>query len=728
LFKPLERKQIVLQDCEEAVHISALLSRELHNHKMEQSQEVVISMGNRTSAISLLIRAGIATMAALVLVSTAMAQTYVITGNTPGFIKKATDQGAVDPSTVISVTAWLKLHNENKLDTLAQSVSQKGSSSYRKWITQAQFNSTYAPKAQEVKAVQNFLQAHGLTLLTIAENNLYVKVQGTVGQIEKAFHVQIDNFSLNGNVYMANTADPSVNDNSGGLIAAVTGLDDFGFQPMAMRQANPDGTPIAPVPLTSSSNGAFFESQCFRGVQTVNFSGGGNTATYTGNRYGADITNTQPPHLAPCGYQPSEVQTAYNMTPLYKAGLDGTGETVVITDAFGSATIQDDAELFSEVYGLPDLNSTNFQVLRAPGAVNHPPTRRFTNPSGWADEITLDVEWVHAMAPGAKIVLVIGPNNGSDLDEAVNYAVVHHFGNTISNSWSGLEGFGNPAQFNRMNRILEAAAVQGIDVNFSSGDFGDDTVLVGFKTVGFPTSSPFATGVGGTSLALNPDNSIMFQTGWGLNFARIAEPETKAGSAPTVPPLRFGFQDGAGGGTSLTFAKPAFQSNLPGSMRMVPDISFLADPETGVEIIETVQTASGPQQTVFVIGGTSLACPMFSGLMGIAAQKAGHGLGQAAPLLYNLPAGAVTDVVPFSSPNNVTGVINGSTVESADFLAGPLNGTTQYYSALFQSSASTRWDVFTFGTDSSLATTPGWDNVTGVGTPNGWNFVNALVP
>jgi len=306
--------------------------------------------------------------------------------------------------------------------------------------------------------------------------------------------------------------------------------------------------------------------------------------------------------------------------------------------------------------------------------------------------------------------------------------VVHHLGNTISNSWSSLEGFGNPAQFNRDNRILEAAAVQGIDVNFSSGDFGDNVVLVGFKTVGFPGSSPFATSIGGTSLALNPDDTIMFQTGWGLNFTRIANPETPAGSPPTVPPLRFGFQDGAGGGTSLTFAKPGFQSSLPGSMRMVPDISFLADPQTGVEIIETVQTASGPQPSVFVIGGTSLACPMFSGLMGIAAQKAGHGLGQAAQLVYSLPTGAVSDVVPVGSPNNVTGVINGSTVESAAFLAGPLDGTTTYYSALFQSPASTRWDVFTFGTDSSLATAAGWDNVTGVGTPNGWNFVNALAP
>src|SRR4029077_7538906 len=143
------------------------------------------------------------------------------------------------------------------LDSLAQSVSQKGSSSYHRWITQDQFNSAYAPKAQEVKAVQNFLQAHGLTLLTVAENNMYVKVQGTVGQIEKAFHVQIDNFSLNGNAFMSNTSDPSVNDNSGGLIAAVTGLDDYGFQPLAMRQTNPDGSPISPIPLTSGSNGLF---------------------------------------------------------------------------------------------------------------------------------------------------------------------------------------------------------------------------------------------------------------------------------------------------------------------------------------------------------------------------------------------------------------------------------------------------------------------------------------
>ena len=669
-------------------------------------------------------------LAALVLLSAlsaflplASAQTHTIHGNTPGFIQKAQDLGAVDPSSVISVTAWLKLHNEGKLDQLVESQKQKGSANYQKWITQAQFNASFSPTAQEVKAVQNFLSAHGLATLTVAENNFYVKVQGTVGAIEKTFNVQIDSYSLKGATYRSNKADPKVNGTAGGLIAAVTGLDDYGFQPMVVRPSGPDGKPVASIPLSVSSNGAFFESQCFRAPETDTFAGGGNTATYTGNRYGADITNNTLGHLPPCGYQPSEMQTAYDMTPLYGAGLDGTGQTIVITDAFGSPTIRTDAEVFSQIYGLPDLTPSNFQVLRAPGAVHNPGVPHFGGSAGWATEISLDVEWVHAMAPGANIVLVIGPNNTNDLDEAINYAVVHHLGNTISNSWEGIEGFGNPAQHIRDNRILESAAVQGIDVNFSSGDSGDFAAAVGFKTVGFPGSSPFATSIGGTSLALNPDNTIAFQTGWGNNLTRIAD-TVALGGPPVVPPLQLGFQFGAGGGASLTFAKPSFQSSLPGSVRLVPDISMLADPFTGAEFIETFNG----QLSVGVVGGTSLACPMFSAIMGIASQKAGHGLGQAAQLVYTLPAGAVSDILAVSSPNNVTGVINGTTIETADDLAAPLDGTTSYYSAFYNSPFSTRWFVITFGTDTSLTTGPGWDNVTGVGTPDGWNFVNALAP
>ena len=647
--------------------------------------------------------------------------TTTVSGNTPGFIKKATDLGAVDPSTVMTATVWLKLHNEGKLDSLVQQQYKKGSSNYRKWITQDQFNASYGPTSQEVNSVQNFLSAHGLTVLAVAENNMYIKVQGTVGAIQKAFHVQINNYKFKGNTYRSNKGDPSVDNGSGGHIAAISGMDDFGFQPAFVQPSGPDGQPFPGRPLGKiQPGGFFFEAQAFRPPETHMFTGGGHTATYTGNRYGADITNNTLGHLPPQGYQPSEVRTAYGLNAVYGAGYDGTGETIVITDAYGSSTIAFDAAVFSQLYGLPPVN---LQIVKAPGISNNP----HGVARGWDGETTLDVEWAHAIAPGANIALVLATDHSS-LDEAINYAVVHHLGNTISNSWSSREGFGNPAQFRRVNRILQMAAAQGIDVNFSSGDNGDESLSVGFVTVDFPASSPFATGIGGTSLALNPGNSIKFEAGWGTNLTRIAN-RISEGSTPVVPPLNdpaqgLGFQFGAGGGESLTFAQPSFQNGfVPAGNRMVPDIGWLADPFTGVEIIQTI----GGTTFVGVIGGTSLACPMFSGIMAIAAQKAGHGLGQAAQLVYTLPAGAVTDIVPVGSANNVTGVIDGNPV-SADSLAAPLYTTTTYYSALYNSPFSTRWFVITFGTDTSLKTGTGWDNVTGVGTPNGLNFINGIAP
>jgi subtilase family serine protease len=641
----------------------------------------------------------------------------VISGNTPGFIKKAIDDGPANPTDQITVTAWLKLHNENQLAQLLTQQTTKGSGQFHKWLTQDQFNASFSPTAQELNAVQNFLSAHNLTVLFVAENNFYVKVQGSISDIQKTFHVEIHNYNFNGAVHRSNSADPSINDNSGGNVAAITGMDDYGFQPAIVFPSNADGSAYKFTPLSRAKpGGVFFEGQAFRPVETHVFTGGGNTATYTGNRYGADITNTSPGHLPPQGYSPDEIQTAYNLKPLYQAGLDGTGETIVIIDAFGSATIAQDAAAFSTIYGLPPIN---LQIVKAPGISNNPHGTAL----GWDGETTLDVEWAHAIAPGAKIALLVATDRAS-LDEAINYAVVHHLGNTISNSWSSREGFGNPAQFNRVNRILQMAAAQGIDVNFASGDNGDEAAAVGFITVDFPASSPFATGIGGTSLALNPDNSIKFQTGWGNNLTRIAE-TSALNNSPVVPPLHLGFQFGAGGGASLTFARPAFQSGLsvPGNTRLVPDISIFGDPFTGAEIIQTING----QLSVGVIGGTSLSTPVFSGVMAIAAQKAGHGLGQAAPLVYNLPAGAVTDVVAVGSPGNVTGVINGNPA-SADSLAAPLGNTTTYYSALYNSPFSTRWFVITFGTDTSLTTGPGWDNVTGVGTPNGANFISAIAP
>src|SRR5215469_10222428 len=168
------------------------------------------------------------------------ASTTRIADNTPGFIRKATDLGAVDPSKIISVTVWLKLHNQAQLDKLVAQQHQRGSGEYHNWITQDQFNASFGPTSQELKSVQNYLNAKGLSTVFVAENNLFVKVQGTVADIQRVFHVQIHNYKFAGQPYRSNTADPSVNDASGAHIAAITGMDDYGFQPHVVQPTDSD--------------------------------------------------------------------------------------------------------------------------------------------------------------------------------------------------------------------------------------------------------------------------------------------------------------------------------------------------------------------------------------------------------------------------------------------------------------------------------------------------------
>jgi len=656
---------------------------------------------------------------------------YTIPNDTPGFIKHAQDTGSADQSQTIDVTVWLSLHNESQLDSLVQQQRTKGSPNYHKWIDASTFASTYSPTSQEVSSVTNFLTAHGLTVNDTAENNLYVNVSGTVAAIEKAFHVQIDSYTLDGQTYYSNTSDPSVNDPSGAHVAAITGLDDYGYQPNISGQAESSFQPF------TTPAGVFFSGDCFGGVVTDNFKSKKVSATYSGLLYGTGNATAAGGTALPCGYSPSEIQTAYGLNDLYKEGLDGSGQTIVITDAFGSPTIQQDLDTFDAVYGLP---KTTVNVFRAPGAA-HNGNGAF-NVSGWAGETTLDVEWAHALAPGATIDLVVGPTPEASLDEAINYAVVHHLGNVISNSWSAPEAFGNPARFNRDNRLLEEAAAEGVDVNFATGDYGDETDALGLKQVDFPASSPYATGIGGTSLALNADSSRKWETGWGTNLDRLVVGSTGAIADPPQVPAGVtfgdGFYAGAGGGVSQVFSKPDWQTeDTSGSMRGVPDISMDGDPYTGVEIIQTVD--GGP--SVGAIGGTSLATPLFSAVMAIASQAAGHGLGQAAPLLYPLQGtSAINDVLPagpspvagqMSSTTDVTGSItdrNGTTTYSAAQLAlpSPEVAAAGFGSALYTSPSSKSVYTIGFGTDSSLATTPGWDEVTGVGTPNGADFVHAL--
>jgi subtilase family serine protease len=662
---------------------------------------------------------------------------------------QSTNLGPEDQSKQISVTVWLNLHNKAALDAMVQGMYDKTSSNYHKFLTMKEFKTQFAPTAKDAATVRDFLTAHNMKVTSIDRNNRFVAAQGSVGDAQTAFQTKINRVMVNGVAHHVNTTPPSIAGPAAALVSTVQGLSDLAYRANVSPAVNPETRiPYAGVsPSAVGANGLFFSGECLRPPEQVTFTTGGSTpkAIYAGNRYGADI-NSPAPNLPSCGYDAAEMQKAYGLNKVYSNRLDGTGQTIVIVDAFGSNTITDDANLFSQLNGLPPLTSSNFSIYKPTG----PATCTSTNgciAGNWQFETTLDVEWAHAIAPGANIALVVATDNSlSNLDLANLFAIDNLLGTVVSNSFGIPEIVlqqEDPSELVVENGISEIAAALGISHNISSGDSGDflaeDTADFGIPAVSVTANAatPFATGVGGTSTFLDSKNNIELQTGWGMNFARIAEPTP---NPPTIPPLLFGFQSGAGGGTSIVYAKPKYQKgNTTGGVkfRQVPDISMNADPETGNEIIVTPTSVPGDEQLVEVFGGTSLSTPMFSAFWSIANQAAaaeGLGpLGNAAPILYELPDGAITDVNVKAADTllNVTGTIfnppNPPSFQSAAALAGPQPPTTRFVSALFQSSTSTRWDVFTFGTDSSLATGPGWDNVTGLGTPNGMTFINKVV-
>jgi len=651
----------------------------------------------------------------------------------PSLLSKATDLGPVDATSPIEITVWMKLHDQQGLDALTAS-QQAGKGTY---LSLQQLRAEHGPTAADAAKVAAFLQGQGFTA-SVGQDNLYVKATASVARVQSVFQVELHQYHLFGRNFRASSKSATLPPDLAPLVAAVGGLSSLGAEPQIAtvgQKAHPsihttsgaEGFAMQGVPFNAKSQGLFFSAQCFFGNTTQSFSGGGVSATYTGALYGAPITNTAIGSLPPCGYQPSDLQTAYNLTPLYRQKLDGRGITIAIVDAYGSTTIANDAATFSTAMGLPPINLT---VIGAP-----PTESNFSTDAnaGWATETTLDVEWVHAVAPGANIVLVVTPTNSfSDLFAGIIMAAEQPGVVAISNSWSGFDiGVAGDSEFyDAADTLLQQIGAAGISVDFSTGDDGDNSDQLSglYTSTGWPGSSPYATGVGGVSVVLDQHKHIAWQSSWGTQLTEIAD-TIALGSPPLDIPNNEGFYAGGTGGYSDTYPKPLWQVGVPGNRRGTPDISWVADPYTGVEIIYTVDTAG--DQDISVIGGTSVACPMFTALWGIASQNAKHPLGQAAPRLYRLSpwSGAITDIVNFSSQNNVTGTITdagGTNPVRASELAAPLNNLPVFLSALYNSPFSTRWFVIDFGVDSTLSTGPGWDVATGLGTPNGSNFVQAV--
>jgi subtilase family serine protease len=631
----------------------------------------------------------------------------------------ASDLGRLDASAHITITVHLKTRDDAAFDKTVDALYDPSSPTYHHWLSDEDLK-RFAPSRQHLEAVQQELKAQGLTILSTDKNGFSIRASGDSASVERAFQTEIHQFRFNGNVFRANIREAQLHGVAASYVDSVSGIENHIVRPQLKRAFNFRTRKVLPVHDLSqvqASGGlsSIITDQILSAPSTFTFTTPGASVpvgVYYGNVYGAD------PKLVP-DYTPEQLQKAYGLSDAYKEGLNGAGQTVVLLEAYGYPTIRQDANAFSKLTGLPLLNSTNFEIVYPEGKPVDPNAGILT---GWDGEIALDVQWAHAMAPGAKIVVVAAAGqDGEDFQDAINYITDHNLGNSVSDSWEeDTDLIAGPAEQKSFDRVLQRAAAKGISFQFSTGDGGDLGLGTPKGAPGVPSDAPHATAVGGTAILNQVGGSGTVPVGWGDTVTFLGA------DGALDPPEVLGLVGGGGGGESLYFPKPAWQKSLPGTGRQTPDVSALADPYTGVPIVLTV---SGKQELEIGNGGTSLASPIFTAIWAIANQKAGHALGQAAPAIAALAKGSIQDVLPLNSPSDVSGIVvdsNGSNYYSpAKLFTGALYGNTHFISAVWDLGAGEYVD-FGFGIDSSLTVKTGWDNTTGFGTPNGLTFINAV--
>ena len=385
-----------------------------------------------------------------------------------------------------------------------------------------------------------------------------------------------------------------------------------------------------------------------------------------------------PPTTADCEaqlgiacYAPFQFQKAYNLGPLYKKGFTGKGETIVIVDSYGFSGIGQELSAFDRAFHLPA--PPHFVILQPEGPI--PPFNPTKRPMmvGWAQETSLDVEYSHAIAPDANILLVetpvaetLGVTGFPQIVAAENYVIDHHLGGVITQSFAAPEPtFPNAESIRDLRSAYKNAAANGVTVLAASGDQGPSgpktLTSQGFaatyylhRVAEWPADDPLVTGVGGLQLFLDAKGN------------------------PTQPPAvwndtaLFGSPAAGGGGTSSVFARPWYQNEVAatvGSSRGFPDISMSAA-VNGAALVYLNANAAQGTAGFYLIGGTSEASPEFAGIIAIADQMAGHGLGLINPALYAMEAAGAPGLVDVTAGNNtVTFAQSGATHTVRGFAA-----------------------------------------------------------
>ncbi len=324
---------------------------------------------------------------------------------------------------------------------------------------------------------------------------------------------------------------------------------------------------------------------------------------------------------SPTGITPAQMQTAYGVNLISFGGItgNGSGETIAIVDAYDQPDAVSDLDAFDVHFGLQRMNQSGgptFSKIKENGGSTLPGA---DTPGGWGVEISLDIEWAHVMAPEANVLLVeAASNNGSDLYRAVSTAADKPGVVAVSMSWGGPE---DSSDLSTNSTFTTPAGHAGVTFLASTGDNGAPS--------GFPAYSPNVVAVGGTTFNISSSGAYISETGW----------------------------SDSGGGISTVESQPAYQKGVvtqSTSKRTNPDVAMDANPSTGVPVYDTYDFGNtDPWEQV---GGTSLATPMFAGLIAIADQgRSLQGLatldGPSAtlPLLYSMSSSNFHDI---TSGNN----------------------------------------------------------------------------
>jgi uncharacterized protein (TIGR03437 family) len=553
------------------------------------------------------------------------AQRVTLAGHIHAKATPENDRGRVAPSLKLSyVTLTLTQSDSQKADLRNLLADQQNPSSpnYRHWLTTEQYADRFGVSAEDMSKITQWLQGQGLTVVNVAQGRNWIAVSGSAAQVEAAFATEIHQYAVGGESHFANATNPSVPAAIGGMVLSIRGLNDFRLEPRIQK------------PKYTSAHG---------------------------NHYLA----------------PNDLATIYDILPAYNAGINGTGQKIVV--AGQSDVLISDLQAFESAFNLPPNLP---QMLLVPG------TQDPGISSGDREESDLDLEWSGAVARNATIIFVYS----EDVMTSVQYAIDQNLAPVVSVSYGSCEQETGSEQALTFQSWAQEGNAKGITWFDASGDDGaadcNDAQNPGLA-VDMPASVPEVTGVGGTAFvegsgtywnATNDANdasalSYIPETSWNTS-AQDDEPSA------------------SGGGASIFFSKPTWQVG-PGvpanNARNVPDVALNASPDHDGFLVYT-DGDSTPQ----VYGGTSCGTPVMAGITALLNQYLGTGgSGNINPKLYSLAQ---------SNPAIFHDITTGNNIVTAQVDCG-------------------KHQVCVTPTAVGYNAGVGYDNVTGLGSVDAWQLL-----